>query len=161
MTPVPPLLPRRWRPLGCLLLTTAGQYVLILSVGTLLALVPGVGFDQAEPTQEPGEELGGLLLLTYMALRFSWPAFLGLLLTLTLLRTRGRRWPVWQRGLLLLGLTLAAALPVLHLRAAWSELLDVSLAWSVAVCRPWLVAAYLLTPWLNRRYLRSISSVTP
>jgi hypothetical protein len=97
-----------------------------------------------------------------MALRFSWPAFLGLLFTLTLLRTRGRRWPVWQRGLLLLaGLTLAAALPVLHLWMAWSELLDVSLAWSISVCRPWLVAAYLLTPWLNRRYLRSTPSVTP
>ncbi|UOQ52976.1 hypothetical protein [Hymenobacter cellulosivorans] len=94
-----------------------------------------------------------------MALQFSWPVASILLLTLEVLYNYAQHWRPWQRWLLLLtGITLSAFLPVPYVRAAWSELFDVSLYWAFEVCRPWILAAYLVTLWANRNYLRSASS---
>lgn len=152
----------RWLSLSRLVLATTGQYVLIIVVGTLLSVAMGAGFDRpivAEaPTAEAFQEiLGGMLFLAYGAFCFSWPAAFILLLTLGLLRGYGQRWAAWQRwGLLLAGITLGAFLPVPWVREAWSELIEVSFSWALLLCRPWILAAYIVTLWANRRYLHPI-----
>ncbi|UOQ72188.1 hypothetical protein [Hymenobacter cellulosilyticus] len=143
------------------MLATLSQYLLILIVGALLWIPLSADFrgSNAEQTElaEALENLQATLAFLFcMAFNFSWPVFFILLLTLGLLRGYGPSWPAWQRWLLLLaGITLSAFLPVPYVRAAWSELLDVSLGWALEVCRPWMLAAYLVTLWSNRKYLRS------
>jgi hypothetical protein len=90
-----------WRPLLRLVLTTTGQYALILVGGTVLWLFLSADDsgtpNPAKPTAGSGDMLTTMAFLTVQTLAFSWSVFFILLLTLGLLRGYGPRWRVWQR----------------------------------------------------------------
>jgi hypothetical protein len=143
--------------LGRLMLATLSQYTLIIMAGALLSLIIGTDFNLITSTEEPieGAELLSTLFLTaYFALYLSWPSFLVLLITLGLLRGSGRPRPAGQRwALLLTGLTLGIFSTLLHVREAWTEIIELDLLWVVGACGPWILAAYAVVLGANRPYL--------
>ncbi|TGE22894.1 hypothetical protein [Hymenobacter metallicola] len=158
---VAPSTTNRWLPIGRLVLAAVGQYILILVLGTLLwvllsASLSDTNGEQVNFVEEIEKLLGTLGFVTYLALWLSWPAFLVLFATLAGLRRYGPRRPAWQRwAWLLMGVTLGAFLPVPTLQEAGSEFVDVNWFWALKTCRSWILAAYLVTLWANRSYLRS------
>lgn len=147
----------RFRPFLRLLLACAAQWLLILALGSVVFILTGSDFlGFAVSKLDPDLYLIIMLLASWL----SWPASLGLLTTLWWLRIRtATRATSTKRfdlaGSLTIAVLIGVAATARVVSIGASEVVEDWLVRLAQVCWPWIMAAYPVVYWANRRFRRT------